>query len=175
MTAEELEQYMDTYSLELLKLAIVYVKDKQVAEDIVQDVFIQLYYSNTYEEQGKLGSYLKTLTVNRCKNYLKSWSYRMMQLKETVIERGTKKRDALVLQEERAYLTKQLFALPLQYREVIYFYYYEELKVKDIASVLSVPENTVKTRLRKARSLLKEALPNEAWEVLQYDETEEGL
>lgn len=94
----------------------------------------------------------------------------MMQLKETVIERGTKKRDGLVLNEERTYVTTQLFALPLPYREVIYFYYYEELKIKDIAFVLDVPENTVKTRLRKARSLLKDALPQEAWEVLQDDE-----
>ena len=52
--SRQLEEQMDLYSGYLLKLAYVYVKDRQIAEDIVQEVFIQYYFAQNYEEQGKL-------------------------------------------------------------------------------------------------------------------------
>lgn len=169
----ELEEQMDLYSDYLLKLAYVYVKDRQIAEDIVQEVFIQFYFSNQYEEQGKLKSYLTTATVNRCKNYLKSWAYRKMQLKESFSSGKAERQDALVQNEERSEISRAIFSLAVDYRAVLFLYYYEEKRVRDIAGNLGLPENTVKTRLRKARQLLKEKLPNEEWEVLR-DESFEG-
>ncbi len=169
MTQQEIEQLMETYSVYLLKLAYVYVKDRQLAEDIVQEVFIQLYERNAYEERGKMKSYVTTLVVNRCKNHLKSWSYRMFQLKDSFTEKPHTEKDALVEQDERQQIGQALFALPFKYREVLFFHYYEEMKVADIAATLSMSENTVKTRLVKARQLLKETLPRHDWEVLGYE------
>ena len=48
--------------------------------------------------------------------------------------------------------------LPIKYREVIYLFYFEELPIKEIAIVIEVKENTVKTRLRRAKELLKNGL-----------------
>lgn len=42
--------------------------------------------------------------------------------------------------------------LPIKYREVIYLFYYEELSIKEIAMVIDVKENTIKTRLKKRRN-----------------------
>ena len=42
--------------------------------------------------------------------------------------------------------------LPIKYREVIYLFYYEELSIKEIAMVIDVKENTIKTRLKKRRT-----------------------
>lgn len=169
----ELEQQIEMYSEYLLKLAFVYVKDKQIAEDIVQEAFIQYFYAKSYKEQGQLKSYLTTITVNRSKNYLKSWAYRKLQLKESFQGRVVKKQDALVEEEERKRIGDAIFQLSIEYRELVFFYYYEEKKVREIAELLNLSENTVKTRLRKARLLLKEQLSNEQWEVLQ-DESYEG-
>lgn len=169
----ELEVQMDLYSDYLLKLAYVYVKDRQIAEDIVQEVFIQFYFSNQYEEQGKLKSYLTTATVNRCKNYLKSWTYRKLQLKESFSSGKVERQDGLIKDEERSEISRAIFSLDVDYRAVLFLFYYEEKRVRDIAEDLGLPENTVKTRLRKARQLLKEKLPNEQWEVLR-DESFEG-
>lgn len=166
---QKLEQYMEQYSVYLLKLAMVYVKDKQVAEDIVQEVFIQLYYGKNYEERGQVKSYLSTLIVNRCKNYLKSWSYRMLQFKDSFVEKAAPSSDAVIISEERSLIGKVIFKLPVKYREMIFFYYYEELKIQQIAELLQIPDNTVKTRLRKARSLLQQELPQQQWEVLDYE------
>ena len=50
------------------------------------------------------------------------------------------------------------------------YFYFEEMKIKDIATLLEIPESTVKTRLTKAKKLLKNELASENWEVLSHDE-----
>ena len=171
--SRQLEEQMDLYSGYLLKLAYVYVKDRQIAEDIVQEVFIQYYFAQNYEEQGKLKSYLTTMTVNRCKNYLNSWAYRKLQLKEAFSTRSTAKQDALIEQEERSAIYEAIFQLPTDYRVVLFLHYYEEKRVREMAEILQIAEGTIKTRLRKARQLLKDKLPDGEWEVLR-DESFEG-
>lgn len=58
-----------------------------------------------------------------------------------------------------------IFSLPKVYREVVYLYYYDSLTTDEIANVLDVSVNTVKTRLRRAKqrleSMIKEAEVNE--------------
>ena len=48
-----------------------------------------------------------------------------------------------------------IFSLPKVYREVVYLYYYDSLTIEEIAKVLDVPVNTVKTRLRRAKQRLE--------------------
>ena len=49
-------------------------------------------------------------------------------------------------------LASAVMSLPIKYREVIYLFYYEELSIKEIATVIEVKENTIKTRLKKRRN-----------------------
>ena len=49
-------------------------------------------------------------------------------------------------------LASAVMNLPIKYREVIYLFYYEELSIKEIATVIDVKENTIKTRLKKRRN-----------------------
>lgn len=48
-----------------------------------------------------------------------------------------------------------VFSLPKVYREVVYLYYYDSLNTEEIAEVLDIPVNTVKTRLRRAKQRLE--------------------
>lgn len=164
----DLERWVQDYTTYLLKISYLYVKDRQAAEDIVQDVFMKLYHSEQeYVEQGFEKNYLVTLTINRCKDYLKSWHYRKMQVKDMLgLERGYSQKDALVTAEENAEIGLAVLALPLKYREIIILYYFEEQTVYQIADTLMLPLGTVKTRLIKARNLLKEQLQQSEWEVL---------
>lgn len=57
----------------------------------------------------------------------------------------------------------------ITYREVVILYYYQELKVIEIADILTCAENTVKTRLHRARKMLQEKLATSEWEVLMDD------
>ena len=60
--------------------------------------------------------------------------------------------------EERRQVQRAVDALPEKYRVVVLLYYMEELPLAQIASVLRVPEGTVKSRLYQARKLLRQQL-----------------
>ena len=164
-----LEKIIDEHADHLLRLAYFYVKNLQTAEDIVQEVFIKFSQCD-YEERGQLHAFLSTLTINQSKDYLKSWHYKKLLLQEKVFPmKWNKQRDELVAAEERSYVGAAILKLALMYREPIILYYFEEMKIHEIAQLLGIAENTVKTRLRRAREALKPHLKQEEWEVLRHE------
>lgn len=67
---------------------------------------------------------------------------------------------AAARREEDRVLLKALRKLPFKYQVVLELHYWDELSASDISSVIDVPAGTVKTRLRKGRELLREAMQN---------------
>ena len=162
-------EVMENYSDYLLRIAYLYIKDWQVAEDIVQETFLSYYVKfEQFEERASLKTYLVRIVINKCKDYLKSWKYRKLTLTNQFF--GAKNDAATAIQnEERLDIANAVLALPIHLREVIIHYYYEELSVLEVASLLFLSDNTVKTRLRRARQLLKEQLSQDEWEVLSHE------
>lgn len=70
------------------------------------------------------------------------------------------------MQNERTIIGEAVLNLPFEYREPIILFYFQELSIHEIAETIGLPQNTVKTRLRRAREKLKPVLQDEAWEVL---------
>lgn len=64
----------------------------------------------------------------------------------------------LVGQEEKRLLSEKILALPIRYRELIILYYYEELPYNQIADLLDLRLQTIKSRLHRARLLLKKSM-----------------
>lgn len=159
---EWLELIMDDYGERLTKLAFNYVKDWGIAQDVVQDVFVTCY--NNYHEFRDAKSFkalIYRITINRCKDVLKSWSFKrvflnpgvfqFLQSKELSPEMNT------IQQDEDKTLTKSVLALPLKYREIIILYYYEGLAVSEISDLTGQNLNTIKTRLNRGRALMKKS------------------
>lgn len=166
----QLEELVETYTTYLLKLSYLYVKDAQIAEDIVQEVFLKLHRIGcAHIEPNKAKSYIVQMTVNRCKDYLKSWHYKKMTVKHYFQDNGYERSDEVVQQEERSIIGAAVLQLPIKYREVIILHYFDEQTTAMISETLRIPIGTVKTRLIKARALLKPLLNDEYWEVLQHE------
>lgn len=151
---EAVEQYT-TY---LLKMSYLYVKDRQLAEDIVQEVFVKLYQK--YGEQLPLENpkgYLVQMTVNRCRDYFRSWHYRKVQ----VVDFFAHHEKSAPPPSEASNVAEHVVKLPLKYREVVILHYFDEQGTAEISAILNIPVGTVKTRLQKARRLLKGTLLEE--------------
>lgn len=163
-----LKELMFHYTEPLIRLAYYYVKDLQVAEDIVQEVFINFYHNqNHYEERGELKAFLTKMTINKSKDYLKSWAYRKIQLQNKLFSPTIKSNsDELVRKDEQGIIGDAILSLPIKQREVLIYFYFNEMTITEVAHILSIPEGTVKTRLRRGKELLRSHLKGIEWEVL---------
>ena len=170
--SEHLASVMEKYGEYCLRVAYLYVKDWSIAEEIVQDVFFAYYrQQERFEQRASLKTYLVKITVHKSHDYLRSWKNKRYILLEKLHIGASKRTPEMTVVEidERQTLTLALFQLPISYREVVILYYYQELKIREIAEILICSENTVKTRLHRARKMLYELLDEQEWEVLEDD------
>lgn len=161
-----LEQIMIDHGNELVRLAFNYVKDKETAKDIVQNTFIKCYkHLDNFRYESSLKTWLYRITINECKDYLKSWHFRMVKAKDFVQEAAkslsSSTEDKVIKESENLRIKHIIFSLPPIYREVIYLYYYESLLIEEIAEVTELNVNTIKTRLRRAKQKLKTKMEEE--------------
>jgi RNA polymerase sigma factor (sigma-70 family) len=153
------EKIVDQYGESLMRLAYTYVKNHQVAEDIVQDVFLKAFEKQSdFRGESSYKTYLYRITINRSYDYFRSWSYKNLLLtdKITKIVRQEKSTELLDITENENYLLgEKILSLPIKYREVIILHYYNDYGIDEIAFILGISPNTIKTRLRRGREKLK--------------------
>lgn len=155
-----LEKVMVEYGDELVRVAYSYVKDVECAKDVVQNTFIKCYKNiDSFRMDAHIKTWLYRITINECKDYLKSWNYRMVQVKSFIHETArsiSPSVEKTVLDDEKSEELKEtIYSIQKKYREVIYLYYYESFTTTEIAQILDTPVNTVKTRLRRAKQRLE--------------------
>lgn len=152
------------YSEQVYLLAYTYVKDHGLAQDIAQDVFYKCYrHLHKYRGEAPLKSWIYRITINTSKDYLKKKSFNVLKFSKEMFENmlWTNSTENTAIQKDEAENILQcVLSLKQKYREVIILHYFQEMKVNEIKEVLHINANTVKTRLSRGRSLLKEKLKN---------------
>jgi RNA polymerase sigma-70 factor, ECF subfamily len=161
-----IDQLMREYSDDILHLVYTYVKNRTIAEDLAQEIFIECYEKlNQFNQQSTIKTWLYRIASNHCKDYLRSWHYRKITLSNKVFDHIPSKskqvEEEVIKHSEENSLTNAVMNLPLKYREVVFLHYYEELSLKEISKITSVNINTLKTRLKRAKELLKDKMIEE--------------
>lgn len=78
---EKLKWLMKTYGNDVIRIAYTYVKQKQLAEDVAQDVFLKCYEKmDSFRNESSYKTWLISITVNKCKDVLKSWSFKNLYI-----------------------------------------------------------------------------------------------
>ncbi|MED3794074.1 sigma-70 family RNA polymerase sigma factor, partial [Niallia alba] len=120
-----------------------------------------------YKGKSSFRTWIWRIAINHCKDYLKSWYTKNVIKVNDEYLYGEDSRESIeqviVQKEEEQLLVQAVMNLPVVYREIIFLFYFEELTMKEISSILRVNENTIKTRLRRAKHLLKEVGDEEKW------------
>lgn len=159
--SDALREAMNVYGDKLLRLATTYVKDENMAVDIVQQVFIKLYYKiEQFDNRSSLYTWLYRITINQCKSKLRTWSFRNIFFTDKLPEQKTESNveNIVVDNETSDELYQGILRLDPKYRLVIVLYYYHDFQIDEIANILETNENTIKTRLFRARKKLKKTL-----------------
>ena len=151
-----LVRMMEQYRTQLVRMAYLYLGDRALAEDAVQETFLKAYaHLNSFRGDSSEKTWLMRISINTCKDMRHSawlrWKKRTVPL-DTAPECGQEDchRDDTVLEA--------VMRLPEKDKQVILLRYYQEMKVSDIAYALKLPESTAASRLKRARDRLHKSL-----------------
>jgi len=155
-----IEKLISLYGNDVLRIATAYTHNPTISEDIFQEVFIKVACNiNKFENRSSEKTWIIRITINTCKDYLKSsWNKKVVPLENIEQEAVTPSEDTILKEEKASLIVQEILKLPLKYKEVLLLYYYQDLPTADIAKILNIPDASVRTRLRRARDIIKEKL-----------------
>lgn len=145
------ERLFDQHAASIYRLAYSYLRNKQDAEDVLQDTLVQLIRTNPrFKDEGHEKAWLLRVAANFSKSKLRVRSKRQTD----------ELSDQLAAEEEGdlAFVWEAVGQLPPNQREVIHLFYQEGYTTKEIARILERNESTVRSDLSRARHLLKDIL-----------------
>lgn len=149
MQETDLLHLFDTYANMIYRIALNYLRSHQDAEDTVQAVFLKLIEGKAKPMSGKERAYLTQITLNHCRDILRTVKRRQtVPLDEKIIFQESKDKE----------LFYAVMELPQKYRIVIYLHYYEGYTFSEIAAFLKLGSSAVSMRLYRARAILKKTL-----------------
>ena len=144
----DFEAVVRKYADSVLSACIMRLKNEADADDCFQNTFLKLYTDPPeFREEEHIKAWLLRVAINECKNFIRD-------------NRKTVPLDSVppVVQpnsDDFRDISWALMRLEPEYREVLYLYYVEQYKVKEIAGILDKNPNTVKTMLSRGRKKLK--------------------
>ena len=147
---EYLKEAINNYSDMVYRIALTRCGNKENAEDIFQEVFLKLSEKMPiFENKEHEKAWFIRVTINLTKNLHNSaWNKKTTALEENIVFETKEENDVF----------NTVMGLQQNYKTVIYLFYYEGYKVKEISEILKTSENTIKTWLSRAREELKEKI-----------------
>ena len=156
MTVEEL---IDQHGDDILRLCLLYMGERQLAEDAFQETFVRAWrHLPGFRGESSVKTWLSHIAVTVCRDLLSTPWLRMRRSARSVEEMEHLPAPDATPRHE---LMDAIRALPDKYREVIVLVYVQDMKLREAAAQLRLPVPTVSTRLRRARARLAQLLSEE--------------
>ncbi len=144
-----IKKIIEKHSDMVYRICLMYLKNCLDAEDAYQEIFIKIMEkAPKFENDNHQKAWIIKITNNHCKNILRKRNFfQMLTYDDNINIPVTNNNDNEIL--------RIIYTLPLNYRNVIYLYYYEGYSTKEIAKMLHIPDATIRTWLKRARESLK--------------------
>ena len=150
---QEITRVIGQYADTVRRICMLHLKNHADTEDIFQTVFLKYaLYSDVFESQEHEKAWLIRVTVNACKDLLKSFFRSQVISVEEIAELPTP------MSQDNREVLEAVLSLPVKYKDVVYLHYYEGYTAPEISRILRMNQNTVYTRLTRARELLRSKL-----------------
>ena len=160
--ASDAAAFVQRYSGMILRLCFTYSLGRADAQDICQNVFLKLLQSDRrFDSEGDTRAFIIRVTINECKDVLKSgWRRRSVPLDELI------EREVPFLPSEDTGVLAAVQRLPVSYREAVYLYYYEGYNAEEIAAMVGAKPAAVRQRLARAREKPRKELEGSGYETI---------
>ncbi|HEY4544529.1 MAG TPA: sigma-70 family RNA polymerase sigma factor [Tissierellaceae bacterium] len=145
---------IDENRINIYRVARGILKNEEDIKDAIHNTLINSYTNlNTLKNDEYFKTWLIRILINECNKILRD-NKNSIILDDEIIEFGNSSRD----EYKNFDLVKAIGELEDNLRIVITLFYFEDLSIKDISQIIDIPEGTVKSRLSRARTSLKEIL-----------------
>lgn len=158
------EEILGRYKGLMLRTAYSIVKDRDIAEDAVQDALIQAWqHLPSLRETGALRPWLMRIVVNQCISFKRRFARSAMFLQQSFAEQETEQasqvaNDAECVLERNWDLVRAIEQLSAKQQVVIALHYYQGMTLPEMSQTLQTSENTLKKRLQVALNNLRRVL-----------------
>lgn len=142
-------------------IALRFLKDTYLAEDITQEVFFKAYRKlHMYDTNMKFSAWIGRITHNTCIDVIrKNKNYSVVASEDSIIEDTSEPVDeVLVKKEKKEWLEEQISLLKPGYKTPLLLFHQAGLSYEEIAKSMNVPLSIVKNRIYRARKMLKEKM-----------------
>ena len=161
VTRESFEAVMHRYSDMVYRLALSRTGNPADADDIFQEVFLRYIRADkTYNDEEHRKAWLIKITINCTKSFLTSAWNRHRDFAEPDENTGAYDKRISDI-ETKSEVYGAVLKLPAKYRTVIHLFYYEDMPVNEICTVMGAKQNTVLSWLRRGRKALKKMINEE--------------
>ena len=177
MKKEELEQFILKYGETLMKFCKITTNDSELAWELYQDTMLRLVeHYKKLDMSENVKAWAISTAINLWKNKKRKYAWRKRIVKQEsyeehmenefqifdyanfVSEQDNSPEETAIKNELIRFVQSQVRELSEKYRIVVYLYYTADMKIKDIASLCEIPESTVKSRLIRAKKILKQKI-----------------
>lgn len=157
------EQLMAKYERMVFRTAMGFIHTKEDAEDLTQDIFIQVYQSlSKFKGDAEFSTWLYRITVNMSINFVnKNRKKKLLESLGTIFHLSSKEKTPLELLEQSECdkrIKKAIDSLPDTQRTAFVLSRYEELSQKEIATIMNKSEGAVEQLLQRAKNSLQKKL-----------------
>ena len=164
---KQIEQIINEYGRQIYSFCVYITGDRDAADDLYQQTFLVVIEKDEIDADRNPKSYLLSVAVNLWNNQKRKYVWRrkkaaVVYYDDSDLEQlqdGTPSvEESVEHREEIERIRQTVQTLPDKLRIVILMHFMEELSVEEIAGILGIPAGTVKSRIHKAKRVLKERL-----------------
>ena len=151
----------DRYQLIIYRFVLRLVANSATAEDIVSDVFLDLWrHAASFEGRARLSTWILAIARNKAVSAMRGRIDQPLEdaVANAIPDRAGTAEETLAASQRSAVLRRCLEQLSPAHREIIDLVYYHEKSIEEVAAIVGVPAATVKTRMFYARRRLAEHL-----------------
>ena len=159
----------------LMRLCVRFMKDVDMAEDIVQDSFIKAYERlNSFEGRASFKSWLFQIAVNTAKNKLRDRREQGINIDDIPLAVPARAEAVLIHGAVAEMIQKYVDDLPIKQKTALILRIYEDMSFKEIAEIMACPYDTAKANYRHALMKLKDEFQNQP-ELIHWTEETGGF
>lgn len=164
---DQIEHYINEYGKQIYSFCVYITGDRDAADDLYQQTFLVAIEKNEIREDQNPKSYLLSIAVNLWNNQRRKYLWRRKKVNVVFFEEGAEDQlmdrspsveDEAEQRDEINRIRQAVQTLPDKLRIVILMHFMEEMSVEEVARVLEIPAGTVKSRIHKAKAVLREKL-----------------